>query len=87
MSSLYLIYHQLWLIVVGGSTPNSCEDLGSPTSEIMITNIPVYEKFTPNNQLMHSATKVLSSMSTVSNLELLQGEWKRIISFIHNNLN
>jgi len=39
----------------------------------MITNIPVYEKLTPKNELMHSTTKVLSSMGTVSNGELLQG--------------
>jgi len=86
LSFIYLIYHSFWLFVVGGSTPNSCQDFGSPASRIMVTNIPVYEKVTPNNQLMHSTTKVLSSMGTVSNVKLLQGWWKRIINYIHYNL-
>jgi len=86
LSFVYLIYHSFWLFVVRGSTPNSCQDLGSLASRIMITNIPVYEKVTPNNQLMHSTTKVYSSMSTISNVELLQGQWKHIINYIHYNL-
>jgi len=65
-----LILSLILTFVVGESTPNSCHDFGSPASGIMITNILVYEKLTPNNQLMHSTTKVLSSMGTFSNEEI-----------------
>jgi len=59
-------------VVVGQTTANSSQQFCSQTLGIMGTNYPLFENLTPNNEfnIMHSTTKVLSSMRTITNAQI-----------------
>jgi len=62
------LYHSFKLFVVGQSTLKSSQEFGSQTSEITGSNFSFSHNLTPNNDLntMHSTTKALSSMQTIT---------------------